>query len=134
MFLKLSPLADLGLLLVEILIYLNAQNISQTYRITLAFSTSNDFSNSSVPLGERQAEKVARCQMGFICHNTSSSCHPVQSGAVVLSTFCVLLTVMPTIEKLLNADWKEKLLDKSTVGAGQLKGQPSDTSTNTLHH
>ncbi|XP_029357771.1 transcription factor SOX-13 isoform X1 [Echeneis naucrates] len=30
--------------------------------------------------------------------------------------------VMPTIEKLLNADWKEKLLDKSTVGAGQLKG------------
>ncbi|XP_042355434.1 LOW QUALITY PROTEIN: transcription factor SOX-13-like [Plectropomus leopardus] len=32
--------------------------------------------------------------------------------------------VMPTIEKLLNADWKEKLLDKSTVGAGQLKGTP----------
>ncbi|MED6253233.1 hypothetical protein ATANTOWER_024821 [Ataeniobius toweri] len=31
--------------------------------------------------------------------------------------------VMPTIEKLLNADWKEKLLDKSSVGAGQLKGQ-----------
>ncbi|XP_019941846.1 transcription factor SOX-13 isoform X2 [Paralichthys olivaceus] len=30
--------------------------------------------------------------------------------------------VMPTIEKLLNADWKEKLLDKSTVGPGQLKG------------
>lgn len=30
---------------------------------------------------------------------------------------------MPTIEKLLNADWKEKLLDKSTVGTGQLKGQ-----------
>ncbi|XP_055365007.1 transcription factor SOX-13-like isoform X2 [Betta splendens] len=30
--------------------------------------------------------------------------------------------VMPTIEKLLNADWKEKLLDKSTVGAGHLKG------------
>ncbi|XP_034551637.1 transcription factor SOX-13-like isoform X2 [Notolabrus celidotus] len=30
--------------------------------------------------------------------------------------------VMPTIEKLLNADWKEKLLDKSTGGAGQLKG------------
>ncbi|XP_047195281.1 transcription factor SOX-13 isoform X3 [Hippoglossus stenolepis] len=35
--------------------------------------------------------------------------------------------VMPTIEKLLNADWKEKLLDKSTVRAGQLKGQLSDT-------
>uniref|UniRef100_A0A3Q3NMG6 SRY-box transcription factor 13 n=2 Tax=Mastacembelus armatus TaxID=205130 RepID=A0A3Q3NMG6_9TELE len=32
--------------------------------------------------------------------------------------------VMPTIEKLLNTDWKEKLLDKSTVGAGQLKGTP----------
>uniref|UniRef100_A0A3Q1IUX6 HMG box domain-containing protein n=1 Tax=Anabas testudineus TaxID=64144 RepID=A0A3Q1IUX6_ANATE len=32
--------------------------------------------------------------------------------------------VMPTIEKLLNADWKEKLLDKSSVGAGQLKGTP----------
>uniref|UniRef100_A0A3Q3WL53 HMG box domain-containing protein n=1 Tax=Mola mola TaxID=94237 RepID=A0A3Q3WL53_MOLML len=32
--------------------------------------------------------------------------------------------VMPTIEKLLNADWKEKLLDKSTVGTGQLKGTP----------
>lgn len=38
---------------------------------------------------------------------------------------------MPTIEKLLNADWKEKLLDKSTVGAGQLKGQLSDI-TNTF--
>uniref|UniRef100_A0A8C3G7K4 SRY-box transcription factor 13 n=1 Tax=Cyclopterus lumpus TaxID=8103 RepID=A0A8C3G7K4_CYCLU len=32
--------------------------------------------------------------------------------------------VMPTIEKLLNADWKEKLLDKSTVEAGRLKGTP----------
>ncbi|KAI4795616.1 hypothetical protein KUCAC02_029772 [Chaenocephalus aceratus] len=32
--------------------------------------------------------------------------------------------VMPTIEKLLNTDWKEKLLDKSSVGAGQLKGTP----------
>lgn len=49
---------------------------------------------------------------------------------VLLSTCCVLLTVMPTIEKLLNADWKEKLLDKSTVGAGQLKGQLSDTTNN----
>lgn len=35
----------------------------------------------------------------------------------------LLFTVMPTIEKLLNTDWKEKLLDKSAVGAGQLKGQ-----------
>lgn len=35
---------------------------------------------------------------------------------------------MPTIEKLLNADWKEKLLDKSTVGAGQLKGQTPHTT------
>ena len=43
-------------------------------------------------------------------------------------TCCVLLTVMPTIEKLLNADWKEKLLDKSSVGAGQLKGQFSNTT------
>lgn len=47
---------------------------------------------------------------------------------VLLSTCCVLLTVMPTIEKLLSADWKEKLLDKSTVGAGQLRGQLSDTT------
>lgn len=37
----------------------------------------------------------------------------------------LLFTVMPTIEKLLNTDWKEKLLDKSTVEAGQLKGQRS---------
>ncbi|XP_075997116.1 transcription factor SOX-13 isoform X3 [Genypterus blacodes] len=35
--------------------------------------------------------------------------------------------VMPTIEKLLNADWKEKLLDKSTVGAGQLKAGTQDS-------
>lgn len=42
---------------------------------------------------------------------------------VLLSTCCLLLTVIPTIEKLLNADWKEKLLDKSAVVAGQLKGQ-----------
>lgn len=39
---------------------------------------------------------------------------------------------MPTIEKLLNADWKEKLLDKS-AGAGQLKGQLSDNSFIPLH-
>uniref|UniRef100_A0AAQ6IPB4 HMG box domain-containing protein n=1 Tax=Anabas testudineus TaxID=64144 RepID=A0AAQ6IPB4_ANATE len=52
------------------------------------------------------------------------SCHLVQPCALLLSTCCVLLTVMPTIEKLLNADWKEKLLDKSSVGAGQLKGTP----------
>lgn len=42
---------------------------------------------------------------------------------LLLSTCCVLSAVIPTIEKLLNADWKEKLLDKSTVVAGQLKGQ-----------
>lgn len=42
---------------------------------------------------------------------------------LLLSTCCVLLAVIPTIEKLLNADWKEKLLDKSTAVAGQLKGQ-----------
>lgn len=35
-----------------------------------------------------------------------------------------LKEVIPTIEKLLNADWKEKLLDKSTAVAGQLKGTP----------
>ncbi|XP_037346056.2 transcription factor SOX-13-like isoform X2 [Pungitius pungitius] len=32
--------------------------------------------------------------------------------------------VMPTIEKLLNSNWKEKLLDKSSVEAGRLKGTP----------
>ncbi|XP_038553256.1 transcription factor SOX-13-like isoform X2 [Micropterus salmoides] len=40
--------------------------------------------------------------------------------------------VMPTIEKLLNADWKEKLLDKSTVGAGQLKGTPESVAEKEL--
>ncbi|XP_040014932.1 transcription factor SOX-13-like isoform X3 [Xiphias gladius] len=40
--------------------------------------------------------------------------------------------VMPTIEKLLNADWKEKLLDKSTVGAGQLKGTPESLAEKEL--
>lgn len=47
----------------------------------------------------------------------------MQSCALLLSTCCVFLAVIPTIEKLLNADWKEKLLDKSTVVPGQLKGQ-----------
>lgn len=41
----------------------------------------------------------------------------------------LLFTVMPTIEKLLNTDWKEKLLDKSAGGAGQLKGQHSHPSS-----
>lgn len=40
--------------------------------------------------------------------------------------------VMPTIEKLLNADWKEKLLDKSTMGAGQLKGTPESLAEKEL--
>ncbi|XP_041639640.1 transcription factor SOX-13-like isoform X2 [Cheilinus undulatus] len=40
--------------------------------------------------------------------------------------------VMPTIEKLLNADWKEKLLDKSTGGAGQLKGTPESLAEKEL--
>uniref|UniRef100_A0A3P8R753 HMG box domain-containing protein n=1 Tax=Astatotilapia calliptera TaxID=8154 RepID=A0A3P8R753_ASTCA len=44
----------------------------------------------------------------------------------------VLLTVMPTIEKLLNADWKDKLLDKSTVGSGQLKGTPESLAEKEL--
>ncbi|XP_062250635.1 transcription factor SOX-13-like isoform X2 [Platichthys flesus] len=40
--------------------------------------------------------------------------------------------VMPTIEKLLNANWKEKLLDKSPVGAGQLKGTPESLAEKEL--
>ncbi|XP_028302592.1 transcription factor SOX-13 isoform X3 [Gouania willdenowi] len=40
--------------------------------------------------------------------------------------------VMPTIEKLLNTDWKEKLLDKSTVGTGQLKGTPESLAEKEL--
>ncbi|CAF96949.1 unnamed protein product, partial [Tetraodon nigroviridis] len=40
--------------------------------------------------------------------------------------------VIPTIEKLLNADWKEKLLDKSTVVAGQLKGTPESLAEKEL--
>ncbi|XP_069027080.1 transcription factor SOX-13 isoform X2 [Embiotoca jacksoni] len=40
--------------------------------------------------------------------------------------------VMPTIEKLLNVDWKEKLLDKSTAGAGQLKGTPESLAEKEL--
>lgn len=40
--------------------------------------------------------------------------------------------VMPTIEKLLNSDWKEKLLDKSSVGAGQLKGTPESLAEKEL--
>uniref|UniRef100_A0A087XGE2 SRY-box transcription factor 13 n=1 Tax=Poecilia formosa TaxID=48698 RepID=A0A087XGE2_POEFO len=43
-----------------------------------------------------------------------------------------MLTVMPTIEKLLNTDWKEKLLDKSSVGAGQLKGTPESLAEKEL--
>ncbi|XP_029907900.1 transcription factor SOX-13 isoform X2 [Myripristis murdjan] len=40
--------------------------------------------------------------------------------------------VMPTIEKLLNTDWREKLLDKSAVGAGQLKGTPESLAEKEL--
>ncbi|XP_075880534.1 transcription factor SOX-13 isoform X2 [Nelusetta ayraudi] len=40
--------------------------------------------------------------------------------------------VMPTIEKLLNTDWKEKLLDKSAGGAGQLKGTPESLAEKEL--
>ncbi|XP_026024788.1 transcription factor SOX-13 isoform X2 [Astatotilapia calliptera] len=43
-----------------------------------------------------------------------------------------LKEVMPTIEKLLNADWKDKLLDKSTVGSGQLKGTPESLAEKEL--
>lgn len=78
----------------------------------------------SIPLGrQRRAWESSLVSDGF--NLTESIFHAIQCSAVRLSTCCVLLTVMPTIEKLLNADWKEKLLDKSTVGAGQLKGQLS---------
>ncbi|XP_065811427.1 transcription factor SOX-13 isoform X2 [Labrus bergylta] len=40
--------------------------------------------------------------------------------------------VMPTIEKLLNVDWKEKLLDKSSGWAGQLKGTPESLAEKEL--
>ncbi|XP_008318704.1 transcription factor SOX-13 isoform X2 [Cynoglossus semilaevis] len=43
-----------------------------------------------------------------------------------------LKEVMPTIEKLLNTDWKEKLLDKSTAGPGQLKGTPESLAEKEL--
>lgn len=55
---------------------------------------------------------------------------------VQLST-CALLTVMPTIEKLLNPDWKDKLQDKSSARAGPLKGQcetPLPTFTAFIPH
>lgn len=65
--------------------------------------------------------------MNLICQKIFFTSSSAVRSVVLLSTCCVLLTVMPTIEKLLNADWKEKLLDKS-AGAGQLKGQLSDNS------
>nr|XP_046240809.1 transcription factor SOX-13-like isoform X2 [Scatophagus argus] len=40
--------------------------------------------------------------------------------------------VMPAVEKLLNADWKEKPLDKSSMGAGQLKGTPESLAEKEL--
>uniref|UniRef100_A0A3B5BCD5 SRY-box transcription factor 13 n=1 Tax=Stegastes partitus TaxID=144197 RepID=A0A3B5BCD5_9TELE len=48
---------------------------------------------------------------------------------------CKLLfttVVMPTIEELLNADRKEKLLDKNTGVAGQLKGTPESLAEKEL--
>lgn len=40
--------------------------------------------------------------------------------------------VMPTIEKLLNTDWKEKLLDKGSAAGGQLKGTPESLAEKEL--
>ncbi|XP_067088831.1 transcription factor SOX-13-like isoform X1 [Osmerus mordax] len=40
--------------------------------------------------------------------------------------------VMPTIEKLLSAEWREKLLDKSSLGGGQLKGTPESLAEKEL--
>ncbi|XP_015230751.1 PREDICTED: transcription factor SOX-13 [Cyprinodon variegatus] len=40
--------------------------------------------------------------------------------------------VMPNFEKLLKTDWKEKLLDKSTEGAGQLRGTPESLAEKEL--
>ncbi|XP_072307761.1 transcription factor SOX-13 isoform X2 [Eucyclogobius newberryi] len=43
-----------------------------------------------------------------------------------------LKEVMPTIEKLLNTDWKEKLLDKSAAAGGPLKGTPESLAEKEL--
>ncbi|XP_055077780.1 transcription factor SOX-13-like isoform X1 [Periophthalmus magnuspinnatus] len=43
-----------------------------------------------------------------------------------------LKEVMPTIEKLLNTDWKEKLLDKGSAAGGQLKGTPESLAEKEL--
>uniref|UniRef100_A0AAV2M3B9 Uncharacterized protein n=1 Tax=Knipowitschia caucasica TaxID=637954 RepID=A0AAV2M3B9_KNICA len=43
-----------------------------------------------------------------------------------------LKEVMPTIEKLLNTDWKEKLLDKGSAAEGQLKGTPESLAEKEL--
>ncbi|RVE72415.1 hypothetical protein OJAV_G00042680 [Oryzias javanicus] len=40
--------------------------------------------------------------------------------------------VMPTIEKLLNPDWKDKLQDKSSARAGPLKGTPESLAEKEL--
>ncbi|KPP60378.1 hypothetical protein Z043_121632 [Scleropages formosus] len=42
---------------------------------------------------------------------------------VSLLPFPSCLTVMPTIEKLLNTDWREKLLGKGSPGSTSLKGE-----------
>uniref|UniRef100_A0A8C6TK93 SRY-box transcription factor 13 n=1 Tax=Neogobius melanostomus TaxID=47308 RepID=A0A8C6TK93_9GOBI len=43
-----------------------------------------------------------------------------------------LKEVMPTIEKLLNTDWKEKLLDKGSAAGGQLRGTPESLAEKEL--
>ncbi|KAK6321443.1 hypothetical protein J4Q44_G00084190 [Coregonus suidteri] len=40
--------------------------------------------------------------------------------------------VMPTIEKLLSVDWREKLLDKSSLGGNHLKGTPESLAEKEL--
>ncbi|XP_053723029.1 transcription factor SOX-13-like isoform X1 [Synchiropus splendidus] len=40
--------------------------------------------------------------------------------------------VMPTIEKLLNSDWKEKMLDSSSLAAAHLKGTPESLAEKEL--
>uniref|UniRef100_A0A3P8RTH2 SRY-box transcription factor 13 n=1 Tax=Amphiprion percula TaxID=161767 RepID=A0A3P8RTH2_AMPPE len=45
---------------------------------------------------------------------------------------CHRMVLMPTIEELLNADRKEKLLDKSKEVAGQLKGTPESLAEKEL--
>lgn len=41
----------------------------------------------------------------------------------MLYTNILLVTVMPTIEKLLSSDWKERLLGKSPMETNEVKGE-----------